>query len=393
MIDSPRTAVIVVAAGSGTRLGASVPKAFVELDGREILARCLDGVFGVQESAQVIVVVPNGWAERAEAIGREVAGAASMYFSVVTGGAERQDSVMRGLEALAPSIETVLVHDAARALTPPAQIERVAHAVGQSGGGVVPGIPVADTLKRVDADEVRETVDRQALRAVQTPQGFPRHELERAYQAVAQVHTDDAAVFSAAGGRVTVVDGDESAFKITTPWDLRRAERMLRSATPATRTGIGIDAHAIDPSAELWLAGLHWPGEAGLAGHSDGDAVSHAITDALLSAAGLGDIGGLFGTADEAYAGAHGDVFLAETRRRIERAGWRVANVSVQVIGNRPKLSPRRAEAERVLTDLLGAPVSIAATTTDGLGFTGRGEGISVIATALLTATSHSDDH
>ncbi|WP_207207184.1 2-C-methyl-D-erythritol 2,4-cyclodiphosphate synthase, partial [Agromyces binzhouensis] len=138
----------------------------------------------------------------------------------------------------------------------------------------------------------------------------------------------------------------------------------------------------------LWLAGLEWPGERGLSGHSDGDAVAHAICDALLAAAGLGDIGGMFGTADPRFSGAHGEVFLAETVRRLAAAGWRVGNVSVQVVGNRPKLAPRRAEAEALLTGIVGAPVSVAATTTDGLGFTGRGEGVTAIATALIVPAS-----
>jgi 2-C-methyl-D-erythritol 4-phosphate cytidylyltransferase / 2-C-methyl-D-erythritol 2,4-cyclodiphosphate synthase len=180
------------------------------------------------------------------------------------------------------------------------------------------------------------------------------------------------------------VHGDPLAFKITTPWDLRRAEELVSRRTDSPRIGVGTDTHAFDPDAELWLAGLHWPGEAGLAGHSDGDAVAHAITDALLSAAGLGDIGGAFGTDDPRFTGAHGEVFIREARRMVENAGFRVGNVAVQVIGNRPKFAPRRREAEALLSEFVGAPVAISATTTDGLGFTGRGEGVTVIAMALL---------
>lgn len=381
----PSVAVIVVAAGSGTRLGHAEPKAFVELRGVPILEHALRGVFDAMEPAQVVVVAPRARLAAASAIARRVAGPAAGAVTVVEGGDTRQASVAAGLAQLDDAVEIVLVHDAARALTPGSLFDRVISAV-RAGGGVVPALPVTDTVKRIGRDEtVIGTVDRSDLVHVQTPQGFPRAQLVEAYARATEDFTDDAALFQAAGGTVSVVEGESRAFKITTPWDLRRAENVL-GVTSGLRTGIGVDVHAYDDGAPLWLGGLYWPDEPGLAGHSDGDAVIHAICDALLSAAGLGDMGGRFGTSDPRFADARSDVFLRETLALVLGSGFRIANVAVQVIGARPRLSPRRGEVESRLTALVGAPVSVAATTTDGLGFTGREEGLTAIATALLTS-------
>lgn len=381
--EAPAAGVIVVAAGSGLRLGRDQPKAFVAVAGRSILARCLDSIFAMERPVQVVVVAPVDLLDDAVAIAASAAGPALEYISVVAGGGSRQGSVAAGLAALAPSVQTVLVHDAARAFAPVRLFETVLAAVLESGAGVIPGLPVTDTIKRTDAaSRALETIDRSELVAVQTPQGFPRAELAAAYAIATQDFTDDAALFAAAGHPVHIVAGDAEAFKITTPWDLRRAEAMVGPST--FRTGIGIDVHGFDPASQLWLGGLHWPGEVGLAGHSDGDAVSHAICDALLSAAGLGDIGTHFGTADPAYANAAGEVFLRATLALVGAAGFAVSNIAVQIIANAPKIAPRRAEMESLLTGLVGAPVSISSTTSDGLGFTGRGEGITAVATALL---------
>ena len=382
--------VVIVGAGSGSRLGAGLPKAFVSLGGVSVLQRALESVLGMAEPAQIVVVVPESQFVLAQDQVRERAGAAIEYASVVVGGPTRQSSVAAGLSALWPDVGVVLVHDAARPFTPTALFEAVLARVRASGQGVVPGLPVADTLKRMDADVALETVDRSVLSAIQTPQGFPRIELSESYAAATQEYTDDAAVFAAAGHTVRVVAGDALAFKITTPWDLRRAQSLLESsassAPVALRSGIGIDIHAYDESVPLWLGGLHWPDEPGLAGHSDGDALSHAICDALLSAAGLGDLGSRFGTTDPRFADAHGEVFLRATIELVAGAGYAIQNVAVQVIGNRPRLASRRSELEKYLSEAVGAPVSVAATTSDGLGFTGTGEGLAAIATALLSS-------
>ncbi len=400
LLPVPDTAIIVVAAGSGTRLDAGAPKALVGIDAHSILRHALDGVFAAAP-AQVIVVAPAGHEGDAEAELEAAAGERRDLGRVVTGGATRQQSVAAGLAALWGDVTTVLVHDAARALTPPAQIDAVAAAV-TADTGVIPALPVVDTLKRVEADAVVGPVDRAELAAAQTPQGFPRGLLEEAYAAALGSgieYTDDAALFAASGHPVRHVDGSELAFKITTPADLERARHLLTAsggATPAPsearpritglpRVGLGTDVHAFGGEGHLWLAGLEWPGEPPLSGHSDGDAVAHAIVDALLGAAGLGDIGEHFGTAHPEYAGAHAEVFLARTRELLDAAGFVIGNVSAQFQGNRPRFSARRAEAEAVLSRALGgAPVSVTATTTDGLGFPGRGEGISVTAVTLV---------
>ena len=394
--DAPRVGVVVVAAGSGSRLGSDRRKAFAPVGGRSILEHCLGAVFEANGLIQVVVVAPEADLHEARAVCESAAGVAASAVRVVPGGSTRQASVAAGLAALDPTVDVVLVHDAARAFTPVDQFDRVSAAVVASGAGVVPALAITDTIKKKDASGVvLATIDRSELVSAQTPQGFPRRALDEAYALARDDQTDDAATFMEAGGTVTVVAGDAVAFKITTPWDLRRAEQLEaeRRAAPAgaqhtvplaLRTGIGIDVHVFDDTSELWLGGLFWPDETGLSGHSDGDAVCHAICDALLSAAGLGDIGGNFGTDDPRFAGAHGDVFLTETVARVRSAGFDIGNVAVQVVARRPKIGPRRLEMETNLGALVDAPVSVSATTTDGLGFTGRGDGIAVVATVLL---------
>jgi len=391
-MPSAAIAVIIVAAGSGSRLGATEPKAFVSVGGRTILEHALGSVFAMAEPVQVVVVAPAAKLDDARRSSLTVAGAASGYLTVVPGGDTRQQSVAAGLAVLGDDVETVLVHDSARAFTPVSQLDAVVAEVRRTGAGVVPGLPVADTIKRIDwTGAVEQTVDRAPLVAVQTPQGFPRAELVAAYASATTDYTDDAALFAAAGHPVTTIDGDSLAFKITTPWDLRRAEviaaengGVVAGGALDLRTGVGIDVHAFDVESPLWLGGLYWPDEPGLAGHSDGDAVSHAVCDSLLSAAGLGDIGGRFGVSEARFRNAHGDVFLDETVKLVTGSGFSILNVAVQVIAAHPKLSSRRTEIEAHLTRAVGAPVSVSATTSDGLGFTGRAEGLTAVATALL---------
>lgn len=385
-----RVVAILTAAGLGARLGAQLPKALVELAGEPLVvhaARALASVAGA-----TVVTVPPGH----EAEFRRVLQAASLEAVVVPGGPSRQASVAAGLAALAdhPDDTVVLVHDAARPAVPRAVVQRIADAVAAGREAVVPGLPVPDTVKHVepqarDLERVTATVDRAVLRVVQTPQGFTLGMLRAAHAGgngreadERTAATDDAALVEAIGGTVWMVPGDEQGRKVTTQRDLA----ALEGAAPP-RTGIAVDVHAFaDPGDDrpMWLAGLHWPDESGLLGHSDGDAAAHAAAEALLSAAGIGDLGSLLGIDDPAWAGGSGQAVLAAAARAVREAGYEIGNVAVQVVAARPKLAPRRAEAEAVLTAACGAPVSLTATTTDGLGLTGRGEGVVAIATALV---------
>ena len=369
---TPDLAVVLVAGGLGVRLGASKPKALVEFSGKTILEHALVGASRARGIKELVIAAPaDHLAEVAELVANSVG---DVDFKVVAGGDTRQQSIANALVAVTAPI--VLVHDAARALAPASLFDRVADAVRESGVGTVPVLEVFDTIKRVEGDLVRETVDRSQLRRAQTPQGFVSSELIAAYAQATEDFTDDAALMQSTGATIRFVTGDASAYKITTPEDLETQ----------TRTGIGTDTHRFtdDSSKPLYLGTVVWEGERGLDGHSDGDALSHAIVDALLSAAGLGDIGSNFGVDRTEFAGANGSVFITETLRLLEAAGWQVGNVSAQIIGNRPKVAPRRQAVEQALTELLGAPVTISATTTDGLGFLGNTEGVAVVASALI---------
>lgn len=379
------TAIIVVAAGSGTRLGRGVPKAFAELAGATILEHALRGLAGID--ASIVVVVPAGFEADASAAA-ERAGAVA---SVVVGGATRADSVAAGLERVGEE-RFVLVHDAARALAPRSLVERVVEALRGGARAVVPVLPVVDTIRESGAAGLGRIVDRSTLRAMQTPQGFDAQLLRAAYaEALARADsTDDAQLVQALGEPVASVPGDELAFKITTAADADRAEALLApegGRVDELRTGIGVDVHAFGGDGPLMLAGLEWEGQ-GLAGHSDGDVVCHAIVDALLGAAGLGDIGSLVGVDDPQYAGARGEVFVRAALERLGADGWAPVNVAVQVLGVRPRIGARRDEAQAALSAMLGAPVSVSGTTTDGLGAIGRGEGVQAIATALIRRRS-----
>ena len=368
-----RLGLVFLAAGSGTRLGLGVPKALVEVAGTSLLERSL-GVVAELAPAAVVVTAP---ADRLEEV-RAIADAAGIDATVVGGGDTRTASVRAAIAAMT-DVDVVLIHDVARAWMPADVFSRVAAAVDATGDGVVPVLPVVDTILVVADNTVTATTNRDELARVQTPQGFRFDAYRSMLDTVAGDFTDDANLWRTGGGTVRTVAGDERGSKITTPADLAAANGDIR-------VGLGTDTHAFGRDKSLWLGCVEWPGETGLDGHSDGDAVAHAITDALLQGAGLGDIGSRFGTSDPRYAGARGEVFIRGALEALADEGLVPRSVSVQIVGNKPKIGPRRVELEQVLTSLIGAPVSVSATTTDGLGFTGEGKGITAIAIAHVAA-------
>jgi 2-C-methyl-D-erythritol 4-phosphate cytidylyltransferase/2-C-methyl-D-erythritol 2,4-cyclodiphosphate synthase len=378
MNHTPTSAAIIAGAGMGHRLGADIPKALIQIDGVTLIERAFAALSTVVD--EIVITAPAGYEDQFRAIVGDSA-------TVITGGVLRSDSVNLALKSLSPSTKYVLVHDAARALATSELAERVLHGLTSGESAVIPALSVVDTIKEVDRDGyVRSTPDRSILRAVQTPQGFSVDVLKRAHEA-SEDATDDAALVEALSVKVKTIPGEARAMKITNPEDIAMAVTLVRDLDANMRVGVGTDAHAFssDSSRPLWLAGIHWPDVVGVDGHSDGDVAAHAICDALFSATGLGDLGSNFGVSDPQYSGASGATLLAETFTRISKAGYVINNVAVQIVCNKPKIGPRRAEAINALSRALGgAPVSVTATSTDGLGFTGEGKGISAIATALV---------
>ena len=364
---------IIAAAGSGERFGAGYPKALIQLSSRTLLEHAVASLAPVVD--QIIISAPIGFESQMSALVGD-------GITVVTGGTSRSMSVRNALVHV--TSDYVLIHDAARALASTELAQRIIDQLRAGEKAVIPGLEQFDTVKTVDADGfVTSTLDRASLRSIQTPQGFLTSALRDAHSTSTDA-TDDGALIESRGGKVKVIEGEARALKITTPADLNTALGFL-GFTTSFRTGIGSDAHSFAVGRPLWLAGLFWPDEVGVAGHSDGDVAAHAICDALFAATQHGDLGSNFGTDRPQYAGASGVQLLEETLAIISQAGYSISNVTVQIIGNKPKIGQRRAEAVRALSKALGgAAVSVSATTTDGMGFTGEGKGISAIATALV---------
>ena len=375
-------AVVLLAAGKGERLGAKAPKAFVELAGKSLLEHSVFRALAAENLKQLIIAVPESHLTQTLDFEKQLSNQ-GVDIRVVVGGATRQQSVSESLAVLGGGIDIVLVHDSARSLASTDLFNRVAQSVFENQIGVIPALHVADTIKRYKGDVIQETIERSDLVRAQTPQGFPASVLVAAHVGATQEFTDDAALIQSIGGTVMMIPGEEQAMKITTAEDFERAQTYLLAHA---RTGIGSDAHRYseDKTKTLYLGGLEWPGELALEGHSDGDVISHAIVDSLLSAANLGDIGSNFGVDRPEYSGASGEVFLKATLELLRDQDFEPVNVSVQLIGNRPKLAPRRLEVETHLGAIIGAPVSVSATTTDGMGFLGSDEGLAAVATSLV---------
>jgi 2-C-methyl-D-erythritol 4-phosphate cytidylyltransferase/2-C-methyl-D-erythritol 2,4-cyclodiphosphate synthase len=374
---------LVVAAGRGSRFGGAVPKQYLALGGTSVLRHA---VAAFAEHPRVCGVLVTIRPEDEQLFDRAVAGLGVM--PPVAGGPIRQDSVRVGLEALAiHRPERVLVHDGARPFPDAALINRVIAGLDRAPAAI-PCLPLRDTIKHVEDGVIRETVDRSTLWRAQTPQGFHFDAILAAHRAaIGRALTDDAAVAEAAGLAPLLVTGSEDNFKVTTAEDLAAAERLIAERQGDVRVGQGYDVHAFGAGDHVVICGVVIPHEQSLAGHSDADVGLHALTDAVLGAIGAGDIGMHFPPSDPRWRGAASDRFLRRAADLVRARGGVVAAVDVTIICERPKIGPYRAAMVERVAEILGiaaSRVSVKATTTDRLGFTGRGEGIAAQAVATL---------
>jgi 2-C-methyl-D-erythritol 4-phosphate cytidylyltransferase/2-C-methyl-D-erythritol 2,4-cyclodiphosphate synthase len=378
-----KTVVLVVAAGRGRRFGGDLPKQYHDLAGRMVLRHTLAAFATNPEIGAVRAVIHPDDRQL-----YDMAAAGLNLLEPVDGGETRQDSVRLGLDSLKDlGPAKVLIHDGARPFVDHGTIGRVIRALDRHPGAL-PVVPVADTLKRGRDGFVADTVDRADLFRAQTPQGFRYADIVAAHHAViGQELTDDAAVAEKAGLAVELVPGIEDNVKITTAADLERARRLFEGQGEI-RSASGYDVHRFDPAKDAcWLCGVPVPHEAGLLGHSDADVGLHALTDAVLGAIAAGDIGHHFPPSDPKWKGAASDQFLAHAATLVAAKGGRIVNVDVTLICERPKVGPHRAAMAARVAEILGISqdrISVKATTTEGLGFTGRQEGIAAQATASV---------
>lgn len=378
--------VVVAAGGKGRRLGGAVPKQWLSIGDRTIFERSVAACAASPRVRGVVVVVPDGDVEHARTLAAGAAG--TKLLQVVAGGVRRQDSVAAGIAALPGDAEVVLVHDAARPFVTGAIIDRVIDAAAREGAAIA-GAPVHDTVKHVARDGSHSWIDgtiaREELALAQTPQGFRRDVLEDLMPLMTSSTdvTDEAALAERAGYRVHVVEGHPDNVKITTEDDLARARRLLGAeaterAAGALRIGIGYDSHRFADDRRLVVGGVYVPDARGLAGHSDGDAVCHAVIDAVLGAAALGDVGSLFPDTDPAWKDADSLALLRDAFSRVAAAGWRLGNLDIVVICHRPKIGPIAGTMRTSLAAALGC-------TPDRVGVKGKTpEGTSALEDAMI---------
>jgi 2-C-methyl-D-erythritol 4-phosphate cytidylyltransferase/2-C-methyl-D-erythritol 2,4-cyclodiphosphate synthase len=378
-----RTAALIVAGGSGSRVGDGLSKQYRPVAGVPMLRRSIETFLACPTVTSVQVVVG---ANHAAAYNRATAGL--LLCDAAVGGDTRQESVRRGLEALSgDSPDFILIHDAARPLVSTMLIEAVAAALSSGAEAVLPLLPVPDSLRCMQDGHVGSSLPREGVCRAQTPQGFAFAAIRDAHERFAGSNaTDDISLAERAGLAIAAVAGEEINFKITTAQDFDMAERLLAGSTE-TRTGMGFDVHRFVAGDHLWLCGVRIPHTHALQGHSDADAGLHALTDAILGALAAGDIGQHFPPSDERWRGAPSRQFLEHAAELVRTAGGAILHSDVTVICERPKLAPYRDAMRACIADILHTDVSrvsVKATTSDGLGFTGRGEGIGAQAVATI---------
>ncbi|MBO9504805.1 bifunctional 2-C-methyl-D-erythritol 4-phosphate cytidylyltransferase/2-C-methyl-D-erythritol 2,4-cyclodiphosphate synthase [Qipengyuania flava] len=370
----PAFAAVVVAAGKGLRAGQPLPKQFAMWRGKPVLRHSVEALLASGADPLIVAIPENGEAAASQAL-EGLTG-----YELVTGGATRQQSVAHALSAIG-SADRVLIHDAARPDLPETVIARLLDALDDAPGAI-PVLPVVDSLSRDENGLMVGTARREELRRVQTPQAFRFADIRGAHATWEgdPVAGDDAQVLRAANGAVAHVAGDERLAKLTFAED-------FMTALPPMRVGMGYDVHRLAEGEELWLGGIRIEHERGLAGHSDADVALHAIVDALLGAIANGDIGSHFPPSDPLWKGASSDRFLAHAARLVTDAGYAVGNIDLTIICEAPKIGPHRQAMRERIADLLGVDInaiSVKATTTERLGFTGRGEGIAAQAIASV---------
>ena len=375
---------IILAGGSGSRMGAARNKVLLELQGKPVITRSVEAFSGLVEGI-VLVSRPEDIPDMQAAMK-----AAGVAVAIVPGGDTRQASVWNGLCALPADCTHVLIHDGARCLVDEGTIRRCMASVEAHGTGVA-AIPAIDTIKQVDAESVvTATPDRSQLRAVQTPQGFTLDIIRRAHESAQQagfLGTDDASLVERMGQPVRLTEGDRRNIKLTTPEDMIMAEAFLGRSFPTLRVGQGYDVHRLVEGRDLILCGVKVPHTLGLLGHSDADVALHALMDAMLGAMALGDIGKHFPDTDEKYRGISSMTLLEHVTCLLHQHRARVANCDVTIVAQKPKLLPYIPAMRENIAAVLQLPldrVNVKATTTERLSFEGHEEGISAQAICLV---------